>query len=103
MSVVFITDVSVTLRGFQANYIAVYVPSTSEFHCENECTLCLVVPSGPQLSRVCDINNIMASLGPMLAFYGEGLCAADLGALTDRKMVEGQHWLMGGTLVSVSS
>lgn len=39
MSVVFITDVSVTLRGFQANYIAVYVPSTSEFHCENECTL----------------------------------------------------------------
>lgn len=39
MSVVFITDVSVTLRGFQANYIAVYVPSTSEFHCENECAL----------------------------------------------------------------
>ncbi|KAK7812139.1 hypothetical protein U0070_004600 [Myodes glareolus] len=41
MSVVFITDVSVTLRGFQANYAAVYVPSTSEFPCENECPLVL--------------------------------------------------------------
>lgn len=45
----------------------------------------------------------MASLGPLLASYGEGLCTAGLGALTDRKMVDGQHWLMGGTLASVSS
>lgn len=37
MSVVFITDGSVIRTGFQASYVAVYVPSTSEFPCEKEC------------------------------------------------------------------
>ena len=40
MSVVFITDGSVTRRGFQADYYSTAIStSTSKFHCENECPL----------------------------------------------------------------
>lgn len=46
MSVVFITDGSVTRRGFQADYIATFVPATSKFPWEKGCPFVFGVSLG---------------------------------------------------------